>query len=403
MEPEQLTGELARRRDWPGLWRLALDLPIADAIEAVRPSPAGPMRGGPRSPPWRPGGKAGPYHRAGRDTALQIRPARLFSPDGQRLAVVASPTPYVDYRSAVYEIELPGGACVARFYDDYRCLTQVLHCGDTIIVAGRSIYRGESLARLAGGRLEVLDGDFPVTVVFFRGPSGGFPGPVGGLVRYAGGFVALRQRRHVRWDPDYREVAEDWLLFYDRRGRVRRAVPVPACASARPWVPQLAVEPGSGRLAVADGEGMLRIYGPSADQVLASSRSPVFATVMCFLGPQRLAVANGAGLKIWRVEDKQVFRSESDPAFSFTVSDMVPVPSLRQIALLGSRLDGQVRYFDEETLAGPVEQGGLTGLRGTRLWSCRGPMLTRSPAGRTPSSRSSRSPSPRCLTSPCGS
>jgi WD40 repeat protein len=286
--------------------------------------------------------------------------AGSFSPDGRRLAVVASPTPYVDYRSAIYEIELPGGACVARFYDDYRCLTQVLHCGDAIIVAGSTITRGESLARLAGGRLEALDGDFP-------GASGGFPGPVIDLVRYAGGFVALRQRRHVRWDPDYREVAEDWLLFYDRRGRVRRAVPVPADASAHRWVPHLAVEPGSGQLAVADGEGV-RIYGPSPDQVLASSRSPVFAMKMCFLGPQRLAVANGLGLKIWRVEDKQVFRSESDPASSFNVRDMVPVPSHRQIALLGSGLDGDVRYFDEETLAGPVEQGGLNGLRGTRLW-----------------------------------
>jgi WD40 repeat protein len=286
--------------------------------------------------------------------------AGSFSPDGRRLAVVASPTPYVDYRSAVYEIELPGGACVARFYDGYRRLTQVLHCGDAIIVAGRSITRGESLARLAGGRLEALDGDFP-------GASGGFPGPVVDLVRYADGFVALRQRRHVRWDPDYREVAEYWLLFYDRRGRVRRAVPVPADASDR-WVPRLAVEPGSGRLAVADGEGA-RIYGPSPDQVLASSRSPVFAMKMCFLGPQRLAVANGTGLKIWRVEDKQVFRSESDPAFWFNVDDMVAVPSHRQIALLlGSGLDGVVRYFDEETLAGPVEQGGLNGLRGTRLW-----------------------------------
>jgi hypothetical protein len=372
----ELTAELARQKDWAGLWRLALGLPLADAIEVVRLI-------GRR---WRPGDEPGRrllrrLAGAGPDMVRMARDRRLgapagepamttlrieaphykyvragsFSPDGQRLAVIASPSSYCDYRSAVYEFELPGGACVSSSYDDFHYLDRVLHCGDAIIVAGYNIYRGEHLARVAGGRAEPLDEGFP-------GASGGFPGCVGGLARYGEGFVVLR--RHKRRDPAGKEVKENWLLFYDSRGRVRRAVP--AGPPDDRGIPRLAVEPGSGRLAVADG-GSIRVYGPSADQLLASARET--ATVMCFLGPQRLAVGNGLGLKIWRVEEQRVFRSESDPASSFVVRDMVPVPSHRQIALLGG---GSVQYFDAETLAGPAGPGGLTGLRGARLWSSPG-------------------------------
>jgi hypothetical protein len=44
-----LAAELARRRDWPGLWRLALGFPVAEASTAVRRLPPG----------WRPADEAG--------------------------------------------------------------------------------------------------------------------------------------------------------------------------------------------------------------------------------------------------------------------------------------------------------------------------------------------------------
>jgi hypothetical protein len=39
-ERAYLTAELARRQDWPRLWRLALDLPLAETIAAARQLPA---------------------------------------------------------------------------------------------------------------------------------------------------------------------------------------------------------------------------------------------------------------------------------------------------------------------------------------------------------------------------
>jgi len=40
-EIRYLTGQLARRRDWAGLWRLVRDMPVLDAVEAMRLMDAG--------------------------------------------------------------------------------------------------------------------------------------------------------------------------------------------------------------------------------------------------------------------------------------------------------------------------------------------------------------------------
>jgi hypothetical protein len=48
-ERAYLAGELTRRQDWPRLWRLASDLPLAETVAAVRQLPAG----------WRPADEAG--------------------------------------------------------------------------------------------------------------------------------------------------------------------------------------------------------------------------------------------------------------------------------------------------------------------------------------------------------
>jgi hypothetical protein len=74
-EREYLAAELARRRDWPRLWRLALDLPLAEAAAAVRRLPVD----------WRPADEAGRQLLARLAAASQAEIEGLFAPKVVRL------------------------------------------------------------------------------------------------------------------------------------------------------------------------------------------------------------------------------------------------------------------------------------------------------------------------------
>jgi hypothetical protein len=157
-------GELARRRDWPALWRLAQGLTLAEAIAAVRLI----------DPGWRPAGEPGRellarLAGARLDTARPGKPALTtarietsgayvrvgaFSPDVRRFAaVVSGPSGGGAPSWRVCEFELPQGTMVAQHdYCPDRYPEGLLYIGGAIVAAGRfgsevAIGRTRTMAR----------------------------------------------------------------------------------------------------------------------------------------------------------------------------------------------------------------------------------------------------------------
>jgi hypothetical protein len=203
-ERDYLVAELAGRRDWADLWRLALGLPLALAIATVRRIDG----------TWRPNGA--PDHDLFRllhtaaspdlpppDGALSTAWIELpdhhihdgsFSPDGSRLAIAFSRDTVAgqDFEMSVCEIGLPQGRLIARYVFANKWPVKVLHLGDVIVAMVADGHGGPTgLYRLAGGQQERLDHD-------------GFKA----MVPYAGGFTALRHGHLVFCDNLAREVAD---------------------------------------------------------------------------------------------------------------------------------------------------------------------------------------------------
>jgi hypothetical protein len=164
-------GQLARRRDWAGLWRLVLGMPLADAAAAMPAFGDG----------WRPSDDQGrllfgrlasadPDSLAlARDAFGGAGAARVpvhglalwcaFSPDGRQLVILSIDA---GLRSGeVCVVRLPGGAVVDRQEIGFYPL-KVLHLGDAILVSGETVTGDrrhdpaapDVLMRLAGGRAE---------------------------------------------------------------------------------------------------------------------------------------------------------------------------------------------------------------------------------------------------------
>ncbi|MFC5744294.1 hypothetical protein [Actinomadura rugatobispora] len=160
-----LAGRLAAEEAWPELWRLARDLPPAEALAALRPV-AG----------WCPPGLS----REAFDRLLRMPPDRIraalstldlrsplrpalglavveqcaLSPDGTRLAVAGRRSPAGP--SVLIEYALPEGEVVASYTSAGRAeqWRTLLHTGDAVIaIVG---FPGGSLVRYAGGERACL-------------------------------------------------------------------------------------------------------------------------------------------------------------------------------------------------------------------------------------------------------
>jgi hypothetical protein len=372
-ERRYLAGELARRRDWPALWRLARGLPLAGTIAAVRLI----------DPGWRPPDEPGRellarlVAGAGLDTARQGKPAlttvRLetpgtrvlagsFSPDERRFAaVVYSPVPPT---RRVCEFELPRGTMVAQYdYDLDRTPLGLLYLGGAIVVAGR---RGSQV----GGRdfLDRFAGDSPDVLAEF-------PAAMCGLAPYADGFVLLRQGWMTRrdaggeyWDIQTRDGRGE-LLFCDPHGQTLRRVSVSA-SDYQHHLEQVIVDPDSGRLVVL-GYGV-ELYAPLGEQLIARSWSSVGR--VCFLGPGRFAVARYGTLQMWHLLGSRLVRQPMRRRVPRDqgAAHIVAVPRRGELAVLirkKAEEPGFVRYFDAQTLTAIKGQQGLAGKTGHELWS----------------------------------
>ena len=158
-----LSRQLVSRRDWAGLWHLARDLPLTEAVAAMRL-----LRDG-----WEPGGEsdralfsqlaradpeaiARSAEELAKPTVIDLETGDLvlrgsFSPDGRRLLVsVCGPgTPYAGVR--VYD--LPSGSLVERHDNPGRTAPDaVVHLGSSFLVVGHRIEVVWELVRYAGGQ-----------------------------------------------------------------------------------------------------------------------------------------------------------------------------------------------------------------------------------------------------------
>jgi hypothetical protein len=398
-ERDYLVRQLAGRRAWAQLWRLALDLPVSEAVAAMTLFAA----------EWRPPD--------GRDRVLFERLARAepelivqagdalrapgvcrievagtpvagsFSPDGRQLAVADGS----GKSGSLSFSELPGGQLLERYdyeYDSWFSVqlpspASVLHLGSEVVAGWFPAWRfGVStqdygyLMRFAAGEMRPLGegGAGPPA----RSAGSGWTGKWTQVAAHPAGFVALGS-----WPGDSPHL--EWLRFCEAGGRVVGEFPFgPEGDLYAPTA--LATDPGSGRVAATTDGGVL-IYGWDADgiRLLAQwrqQRDPrtgyahFGGSAVRFLGPDRVAVAGrGPGESMW------LFRLAADASLELEASrdrgwgdshwcrDLLWIPQRGEIAVLDD--GGGVRYVDARDLAPVAEPREFTGQAATMLCGSR--------------------------------
>jgi hypothetical protein len=298
-ERSYLVGELARRGDWSRLWRLALDLPLAETVAAARRLPA----------EWRPPDDAAwPLLAAlaaadpvaigtqATTAALRVDPGPASSlldiaPDGSEAVVIRDdgrPRTFAERTSAtVYS--LPGGDVVERFYGIY----SLMHFGDISVCV-------DPLRHCLTRRVRGVGTDILVPAKAMHGTWK--------LIRVPGGFVAT-----------------DWyrLLHGTPRGREVRDI-LPPDLGVGPGagrIEQLVSEPRTGSIAFRVSHGgsihdELVVLG-SDFQVIAKrplSRGTYGSGLIGFSAPGRVIIHEAhMALRSWTVGSSEVSLPGADP------------------------------------------------------------------------------------------
>lgn len=340
-----LSGALAARRDWAGLWRLVGNLRLVDAVRVVRQF----------DPAWRPRddeqrrlferlAAADPDAIAlGRDHLFNAGPAVphvtdlpgeivsvSFSPDGRRLVVASTTSPS---SGMVSVFELPTLTPIENYPLSSLTPRCILTVDDGVLVGG------DRLIRLRDGIVETVDG---------------VSGPVHMLSPHNQGFVALEQNS---------------LLVGGRDGELACRVSLTSGFDVR----KIAVEPGTARVATAHQGGGMSIIDPLAGAVLADLPAPD-VTGMCFLGPDQI-VGGSRLLYLWRLDADRLTQLTHARVPRGEIRDVVAVPQRGEVAILtGGAGDGtgSVHHYDAGTLAPVHEQRDLGSWAGTGLWSSPG-------------------------------
>ncbi|MFI6760897.1 hypothetical protein ACIBF5_17360 [Micromonospora sp. NPDC050417] len=283
----ELLGRLAEMSDPAELWRLVRDLPLIEAVTAVR-----------RFEGWRPNGpdqalfdqlrRADPdVLRTTLDRLAPTVPVRLafdeivltaaLAPGERRLAVATMADVEAPNIVREYVLPTPVGAPAdspdprLTYEIDGPWVTDLLHLGDAIVVRIEEFMGGTRLVRCADG----------VTEVFGRGVE------LGRLLHAREGFVG---------------VAHDHaLMFGSAHGATLRRVGLGpdlglSEREINPWT--LASEPGGGRLAL--GGRTLVVLDERAGTVIARATPPGRRTLVgqvVFAGPDRLVAQLG---RPWR-------------------------------------------------------------------------------------------------------
>lgn len=344
-EGRYLADHLAARRDWPALWQLARDLPLAEAVAAERLFGDG----------WQPDGDrsralfgllatADPGAVASALTALEapalIRidmddvPSRgSFSPDSRRLLVA---TERGGRYSGCRVFDLPGGTLTERHdYCGGRPPQAVLHLGEAFFVVGCRGFEVWELVRYTAGQAAVIEwNQEPITVA-----------------QHPGGFVMEKWR-----------LGGCRLRLYDARGEVAEEVTV-RVADSEPGVHLAAADPGTGRVALRGTH--LWILDSDWTRVLAKLKLREKApSRISFVGPEHVAVIGEnepAALYDWLGERRTVVNSHTEPLAY--CRDFVPLRD--EIAVLD---EGTVRYLKPVHFSDQRHPGPLDRARGQALW-----------------------------------
>ena len=340
-----LADQLADRRDWPALWQLVRDLPLAEAVAAMRLFGDG----------WRPGddrsrtlfgllAEADPGAVASALSALQapvlIRiemddvPSRgSFSPDSRQLLVA---TERDGRYSGCRVFDLPGGTLTERHdYRGGRPPQAVLHLGEAFFVVGCRGFEVWELVRYTAGQPAVIEWNREPIIV----------------ARHPAGFVMEKWRLGGRR-----------LRLYDARGEVAEEVTV-SVADPEPGVHLAAADPGTGRLALRGTH--LWILDSDWARVLAKLKPREKApSRVSFVGPEHVVVINDnepAALYDWFGKRTTVLNHRTESPAHYR--DLVPLRD--EIAVLDT---GTVRYLQPVYFSDTYRSGPLDGVRGQALW-----------------------------------
>jgi hypothetical protein len=355
MERSYLTAQLSGRRDWPGLWRLIRDLPLADAVGAVRMIGDG----------WRPADDhgrellrrlAGPdSSEIGRAREALLAPIAVsielddvpthgaFSPDGRQLLV--GMTNGRQRYSGCRVFDLPGGTLVERHdFPGSAPPGGMVHLGDAFLVVGRRADVGVwELVRYAEGRPQVIH--------WRRRPMTALP--------YRGGFVVLEEELSGRCRLEFRDVAGRVLGQQTLNLGGEASVNGGFCAAA---------DQDSGLLAIG-GTKDLWIVAADGGRVVASLPLEAPMSSVCFTGPGTGVVAmvdaRGWG-RVGRIIDGQPLSGRWTYVRAGLSCDLVAVPRWRELAMrIGG---GPVTYLSALTLKESGLRREFTGALAAGLW-----------------------------------
>lgn len=342
-EAEYLVDAFAERRDWPGLWELARDLPVLDAAAAVR-----------RIDGWRPGGPGAAVF----DALAAAAPADLatshgavtklvtvpisggvsggsFSPDGSKLAVATSGSVFVfaltPGTAPGYENgwSTPHYSELLALHDDVLIMSSWEQVVDGFSAVGYT-QRGDSRPHVPG------------LAKFHR---------AGRFGRTADGFAALTQ------DKDRRPLlhlvtgsGHDFLSYHQQIHDVQTELGIPEKYAHRSWT--LATEPGTDRIAIAgDGLYLARTTGGTLHRLAATKYVGGVNPWVTFTGPGRLlGVGDDKVLRAWRLDGDELVVA-AKRKLTGTVAAALPAAGVAAVIHWPGNNTRRVRYLDLETLA----------------------------------------------------
>jgi len=370
-EREHLTGQLAARRDWPALWHLVQNLPLADAVTSMRLF----------RDRWQASDDSravfGQLARADPDRISSARSALLtpqplpihvdgvpgycaFSLDGRQIGVWHTRSrPNAPYKRKVSLslFTLPDGSCIR----DHVCADRNPLTG---VIIGDAIFEPRRREHDYVPRNVLVRRDSTRTKVLGQMRSGER------IMPYLTGFMLAET--HAPTDTT--------LRFYDSRGRLVHAVDLSRDLENRWNRHFLAADPVSGRLAARwdqqDAGSRLQIYDRyGASQVAISAPGAVsFRRYVdaCFCGEDAVITTeytdqDDGEARLWRVTGDQL-------ALQGTVrcpggGHPVAIPARGVIAVVSWRVEQGIGYLDAKTLAQINPPGELAHITPSSLWS----------------------------------
>jgi hypothetical protein len=389
-EARHLAIRLADRRAWDELWRLVQHLPLLEAVTAARLFDA-----------WRPAGDrdrtlfdrltgAAPKPLAEARRALTtFDTTRIevpefvhdgsFSLDGRRLAVLTMPHRHSPGQGTIRVFDLAGGGLVEQYAMTeavrpvFRLDVHFALLGDVLIASELRPLPGTThdvhsvLSWCSGGHVEERES--------LRAVGALVPSPARG-----GGFViCIRRDGELQFRGGGGDLVST-VRLRDVLGTAERIPPIRA----------LAIEPGSGRLAVA-GDGLTIFDARDAAHVRLLAHEPTMIRDVVFLDQNRLVTTDShQGVRLWQLTGNRLEHRTAPVrpgplpqrilTWEIEAHSPIVIPQRGEIAVLGHvpdvfgrgdvhRKPADVWYLDAESLRVINEPRELTGTRGRALWT----------------------------------